>query len=109
MNSDFNPYEFVTVPNGWACECLSDCAEDKNIPYGIVQPSQHVSDVIWSTASGLSSKTDWFKRIKPNQENRAFDVLKKKFYCKGGREKVGQDFDGWGLKIFPNAESEKPR
>lgn len=47
--------------------------------------------------------------IRPTQENRAYDVLKRKFYCDGGRKNVGQNFENWGLKIFPPQESEKPR
>lgn len=39
--------------------------------------------------------------IRPSQPNRAYDVLKHKFYCAGGREKVGKDYENWGLKIFP--------
>ena len=44
-----------------------------------------------------------------NQGNRAFDVLKKKFFCQGGRENVGADYQEWGLKIFPQPKSERPR
>ncbi|MDO8207782.1 MAG: DUF3800 domain-containing protein [Gallionella sp.] len=47
--------------------------------------------------------------LRPAQENRAFEVLKRKFFCSGGREKVGEGFDSWGLKIYPTKESEKPR
>jgi hypothetical protein len=47
--------------------------------------------------------------LRPEQENRAFDVLKRKFFCDGGRENVGEGFENWGLKIYPNPESEKPR
>lgn len=36
-----------------------------------------------------------------NQPNRAFDILKHKFYCAGGRSQVGIDFDQKGLKHFP--------
>lgn len=39
--------------------------------------------------------------LDPAQSNRAFDVLKKKFYCEGGRENIGENFDDWGLKKFP--------
>ncbi|ALZ75693.1 DUF3800 domain-containing protein [Rheinheimera sp. F8] len=35
------------------------------------------------------------------QLNRAFDILKSKFYCEGGRCAVGEGFDQWGLKHFP--------
>ena len=46
--------------------------------------------------------------VKPGQDNRAFEVLKSKFFCSGGRQKVGVGFEGWGLKIHP-PESERPR
>ncbi|MEQ1582980.1 MAG: DUF3800 domain-containing protein [Candidatus Nitrotoga sp.] len=47
--------------------------------------------------------------LKPEQNNRAFEVLKRKFYCDGGRDKVGQSYEGRGLKVYPSPESEKPR
>jgi len=45
--------------------------------------------------------------LRPEQANRAFDVLKSKFYCEGGRINAGEGYEGWGLKRFP--KSEKPR
>ncbi|MGC1481797.1 MAG: DUF3800 domain-containing protein [Chthoniobacterales bacterium] len=47
--------------------------------------------------------------LRSGQPNQAFEVLKRKFFCAGGREKVGEDFDGWGLKIYPPRKSERPR
>ena len=47
--------------------------------------------------------------LRPEQPNRAFDSLKKKFFCKGGRPKVGKEYNGWGLKIVPSIKSEGPR
>lgn len=46
--------------------------------------------------------------VRPEQQNRAFEVLKRKFFCSGGRRKVGVGYEGWGLKIHP-PESERPR
>ena len=37
----------------------------------------------------------------PDQANRAFEILKAKFYCKGGRNQVGREFDQVWLKHFP--------
>lgn len=34
--------------------------------------------------------------LKPEQENRAFEVIRQKFYCNGSRT-----INGWGLKCFP--------
>jgi hypothetical protein len=39
--------------------------------------------------------------LRKAQNNRAFDVLKQKFYCSGGRQKAGEGYDDWGLKQFP--------
>lgn len=39
--------------------------------------------------------------FQPEQANRAFEILKAKFYCKGGRNQVGKEFDQVGLKHFP--------
>ena len=47
--------------------------------------------------------------LRPGQENRAFEILKHKFFCSGGRSNVGSGFEGWGLKIYPPVKSEKPR
>lgn len=47
--------------------------------------------------------------LRPTQNNRAFEILKRKFYCDGGRSNVGNDYEGIGLKIIPSQKSEKPR
>lgn len=39
--------------------------------------------------------------INSEQANQAFDLLRKKFYCEGGRDMVGKGYDQWGLKHFP--------
>ncbi len=47
--------------------------------------------------------------LRPEQENKAFDILKKKFYCDGGREAVGEGYEEIGMKLYPPPKSEKPR
>ena len=47
--------------------------------------------------------------LRPAQENKAFEILKPKFYCAGGRHRVGKDYEGIGLMIHPLQKSEKPR
>jgi hypothetical protein len=29
-------------------------------------------------------------------------MLKRKFFCSGGRERLGEGYENWGLKIFPS-------
>jgi hypothetical protein len=75
-------------------------------------------DIIFSDKKAMSSGlqlADLVARpvgmniLRPTQENRAFDVLKRKFYCDGGRENVGSGYENMGLKIYPRPDSEKPR
>jgi hypothetical protein len=47
--------------------------------------------------------------IRPEHPNRAFDILKRKFFCSGGRRNLGIGYEGMGLKIHPGLESERPR
>lgn len=39
--------------------------------------------------------------LRPDQENRAFEVLKGKFFCDGGRKNAGTGYQNWGLKVHP--------
>lgn len=47
--------------------------------------------------------------LRPSQANRAFDILKDKFFCAGGRDNLGKGFKGVGMKVYPAPKSEKPR
>lgn len=39
--------------------------------------------------------------IRPDQANRAFEILERKLYSKNGRQGVGTGYRGYGLKCFP--------
>ncbi|WP_306002680.1 DUF3800 domain-containing protein [Brevundimonas sp. C43] len=41
--------------------------------------------------------------VRLGQANRAFDILKKKFFCRGGRATAGKDYEGVGYLIYPEA------
>lgn len=47
--------------------------------------------------------------LRPHQPNQAFDVLKAKFFCEGGRANAGSGYEGHGLVIYPPKKSERPR
>lgn len=49
------------------------------------------------------------RTLRPEQENRAFDSLQSKFYCKGGRCAVGEGYEGVGMMVYPAPKSEKPQ
>lgn len=46
--------------------------------------------------------------IRPGQANKAFEVLKKKFFCNGGRAKVGSGYENVGLMIHPPQKAKSP-
>ncbi len=46
--------------------------------------------------------------IRPGQVNQAFELLKKKFFCDGGRGLVGQGYENVGLKIYPAQKAKSP-
>ena len=46
--------------------------------------------------------------VRPTQSNQAFELLKRKFYCDGGRAKVGIAYENIGLKIYPPQKAKSP-
>jgi hypothetical protein len=79
-----------------------------SLPFNIVFANKMANSCGLQLAD-LVARPVGLRVLRPTQENRAYDVLKRKFYCDGGRKNVGQNFENWGLKIFPPQESEKPR
>ncbi len=78
-----------------------------SLPFNIIFADKKVNSAGLQLAD-LVARPIGMSVLRPMQENRAFDVLKKKFFCSGGRENVGEGFENWGLKIYP-PDSEKPR
>jgi Protein of unknown function (DUF3800) len=46
--------------------------------------------------------------LRPAQENQAFDILKRKFYCAGGRRQLGRAFENVGLIVYPPQKAKSP-
>ena len=46
--------------------------------------------------------------LRPTQANQAFELLKRKFYCDGGRAKVGMGFENVGLMVYPPQKAKSP-
>jgi hypothetical protein len=78
------------------------------LPYRIVLADKKVNSAGLQLAD-LVARPIGLSYLKPLQANRAFEILKPKFFCKGGRQNTGKDFEGWGLRIHPGPKSEKPR
>jgi hypothetical protein len=46
--------------------------------------------------------------LRPTQRNHAYDVLRQKFLCAGGRDAVGRAFEGVGLLVLPPQKAKSP-
>lgn len=88
--------------------CAGDNKFSKLLPFEIVFADKKTNSSGLQLAD-LVARPIGLSVVKPNQPNRAFDLLTRKFFCSGGRMHVGIGFDGWGLKIHPPLESERPR
>jgi hypothetical protein len=89
---------------------MCDGANKMNIrlPFDIIFAHKRVNSTGLQLAD-LVARPIGLNIVRSGQPNRAFDVLKKKFYCSGGRSNVGVGYENWGLKVYPAPESEKPR
>lgn len=81
---------------------------DRELPFEIVFADKKTNSSGLQLAD-LVARPIGLATFRPEQENRAFEVLKKKFFCSGGRKHVGRGYENWGHKVFPPLKSEKPR
>ncbi|MGN6317974.1 DUF3800 domain-containing protein [Trinickia sp.] len=72
----------------------------KRLPFDIIFADKKVDSPGLQLAD-LVARPIGMSVVRPGQENRAFEVLKRKFYCSGGRERLGQGYEDWGLHVFP--------
>lgn len=77
------------------------CEQNQDLPFELQVSDPHTKPLALQFASALvPSIIEQFQN--PEAENSTFNILKNKFYCKGGRKQVGQGFEGWGLRQFPD-------
>lgn len=81
---------------------------DRQLPFSVIFADKRTNSSGLQLAD-LVARPIGLSVIRPHRPNRAFEILKRKFFCKGGRRNLGIDFEGWGLKLFPAPDSEKPR
>lgn len=88
--------------------CDGQNSMEKNLPFGIIFSDKKAMSSGLQLAD-LVARPIGLGVFRDRQENRAFEVLERKFFCSGGREKVGVNYREWGLKIYPPQKSERPR
>lgn len=79
-----------------------------SLPFDIIFSDKKVMSTGLQLAD-LVARPIGLQTLRPKQPNRAFEILKQKFFCVGGREKLGERYKGLGMRIYPTPKSEKPR
>lgn len=88
--------------------CGGDNSTNSTYPFQLLFADKKVNSAGLQLAD-LVARPIGLKTLRPDNQNRAFEVLEKKFFCSGGREKLGEGIHGWGIKVYPPQKSEKPR
>lgn len=81
--------------------CDGDNALGHKLPFDVKFADKKVNSA-GLQLSDLVARPIGLHVLRPEQSNRAFEVLRKKFYCDGGRENVGNNYEGFGLKRLPD-------
>ncbi len=88
--------------------CDGDNRQRGPLPFTVVFGDKRVNSSGLQLAD-LVARPIGLSVLRPAQPNRAFEMLKNKFFCHGGRKNVGNGYEGKGLRVLPAPESEKPR
>lgn len=75
--------------------CDGSNYHSKPLPFRIIFADKRTNSCGLQMAD-LVARPIGLSQLRPDQPNRAFEALKKKFYCDEKR-----NINGWGLKIFP--------
>ncbi len=87
--------------------CDGNGAQPRQLPFSIVFADKK-TNLAGLQLADLVARPVGLSYIRPGQPNQAFDVLKKKFFCDGGRANVGAGYDNVGLMVYPAQKAKSP-
>lgn len=87
--------------------CGGDNPGNRSLPFQIVFADKK-TNLAGLQLADLVARPVGVNTIRPKQLNQAFDLLKRKFYCAGGRECAGANFENVGLMIYPPRKAKGP-
>ncbi len=87
--------------------CDGDNQGNRQLPYSIVFADKK-TNLVGLQLADLVARPVGLNYIRPIQANQAFELLKKKFFCHGGRKAVGKGYENVGLKIYPPRKAKSP-
>lgn len=87
--------------------CDGDNPGNRVLPFDVVFADKK-TNLAGLQLADLVARPVGLNYLRPTQPNQAFEVLKKKFFCDGGRAGVGTGFEGVGLVIYPPQKAKSP-
>ena len=87
--------------------CDGNGSQARQLPFNIVFADKK-TNLAGLQLADLVARPVGLSYMRPGQPNQAFEVLKKKFFCDGGRAKVGSGYDNVGLVVYPPQKAKSP-
>lgn len=87
--------------------CDGKGAQTRQLPFEIVFADKK-TNLAGLQLADLVARPVGLSYIRPGQSNQAFDILKKKFFCQGGRANIGAGYDNVGLVVYPPQKAKSP-
>jgi hypothetical protein len=79
----------------------------KTLPFEIVFADKK-TNLAGLQVADLVARPVGIHHLRPAQTNQAFEMLRSKFFCAGGRTQVGRDYEGVGLIVYPPQKAKSP-
>ncbi len=87
--------------------CDGNGSQDRTLPFQVVFADKK-TNLAGLQLADLVARPVGLSRIRPTQPNQAFDMLKHKFFCAGGRDRLGVGYEGVGLIVHPPQKAKGP-
>ena len=87
--------------------CDGSNVSNKHLPFEIIFADKK-TNLTGLQLADLVARPVGVSYIRPAQENQAFEILKQKFYCAGGRAHAGNGYENVGLTIHPTKKAKSP-
>jgi len=87
--------------------CDGDNPTNRILPFDVVFANKQ-TNLAGLQLADLVARPVGLSYVRPHQPNQAFDLLKRKFFCDGGRARLGVRYEEVGLKMFPPRKAKGP-
>jgi len=87
--------------------CDGSNSGNRNLPFEVIFADKK-TNLAGLQLADLVARPVGLSYVRPDQANQAFDMLKRKFFCDGGRAGVGSGYESVGLMIYPHKKAKSP-